>query len=93
MKIEFRKSHEVLNGTYISTDKKGNRKVTIYVNVTEDDSLKPIRTKMVLSWAEYLQLKESFAAAENKHFTGMYRKAQSYFEEDRWARKNGGRKK
>jgi hypothetical protein len=83
MKIELRKSHGVVNCTYISKDKK----VTCYINVTIDPSLKPIRTKMVLPWADYLQLKESFAAAENKHFTGMYRKAQSYFEVDRWVRK------
>lgn len=96
MKIQFRKSHGVVHCSYIWKDRQGNRKVTLYVDVMDKKLFGNYRhytkrTCMILSYEDYLQFKSSLCAAEEKHFTGNYRKAQSYFEKDRWARKKRSR--
>ena len=48
---------------------------------------KPVRGRIFVKFEEYLQLKEDFAAMDNKFWTGMYRKVHSYFEPARRIKK------
>jgi hypothetical protein len=50
---------------------------------------KPVRGRIFVKFEEYLQLKEDFAAMDNKFWTGMYRKVHSYFEPARRIKKGG----